>query len=639
MTKLIFSPEWLDELKSRCSIVDVISRYVPLKKSSRDYVGVCPFHNEKTPSFMINEAGQYYHCFGCKESGDVVKFLQKYENITFYEAVQKLAEMANMPLPAIDDDSAKLIRQKKAERDQMINCLRDCAKYYFQNLNSNHPQAKVAREYLAKRDISKESIVRFGIGCSLDFDSVGKYLKSKGYSTELIKKAGILSENEGRIFDAYGKRLIFPLINTESEVLGFSGRILEAKELAKYKNTTQTPVFNKSEIVFAINLLKKQRDKERKECATLYVGFPYVIICEGQIDVITMHQFGFTNTVACLGTALTPMHARKIKQFSDNIILLMDGDEAGRKAALRSIDTLRASGLNVRVVTIPENHDPDEFLHMYGAEAMKKLLEDSTEGVDYKIKVLANKYDLNSHSGKSKFIHEALVVIKMLDEESTQDIYLKVVQKYAGVPIEILRTDLQKINTEKEKPFYERNEEVEDKKQTEVIPVDAYNLADQFILASLLFQKPYAKLDKCKDTEFIGSYKNVYKYINEAENSGSQANISGLYSRFDIENDAPEIKQIINYNFIADPLPEFYFESCILKNIEKKYLREKETLENNCGTLNKEDRDKSLNRIFELAKILEEVNDKVQTLSMEHMAKMNELNSRNSRLKKQNKEE
>ncbi len=639
MAKLIFSPEWLDELKSRCSIVDVISRYVPLKRSSRDYVGVCPFHNEKTPSFMVNEAGQYYHCFGCKESGDVIKFVQKYENISFYEAVQKLAESANMPLPAIDDDSAKMIRQKKAERDQIIRLLRDCAKYYFDNLFTNHPQAQSAKAYLDKRGITRQSIIRFGIGCSLDFESVINHLSKLGYSMDLMRKAGVVSESNGRVFDAYGKRLIFPLINTEGEVLGFSGRLLENRDLAKYKNTTQTPVFNKSEVVFAINLLKKQRDVERREHATAYNGLDYVIVVEGQIDVISMHQYGFTNTVACLGTALTPMHARKMKQFSDNIVLLMDGDEAGRKAALRSIDTLRASGLNVRVVTIPDNHDPDEYLKLYGADAMRALLQDYTEGIDYKIKVLAQKYDLSSNADNSKFIHEALVVIKMLNEEAEQDVYLKLVQQYASVPIEVLRADLQKIDTEKEKPYYERN--VEDKpKAVPSAPKDAYTLADQFVLASLLFQKPYANLNDCKEMEFVGNFAPVFDYILEARRSGGVASISGMYSRFDIDNEPIEVRELINYTFAPDPLPEYYYKSCILKNIQNKYIRERDRLETECSTVtDKAQRDKILGRIFELSNDIKDVIAQQQKLSMEHTVKLNDLKAQNIKFKKQKSEE
>lgn len=640
MAKLLFSPEWLDDLKSRCNIVDIISRYVPLKRSSRDFIGICPFHHEKTPSFRVNESGQFYHCFGCGESGDVVKFISKYDNVPFYEAVQRLAEMMNVPMPAIDDESANRIRQKKSERDNIIKLLRDTAKYYVRNLYSNNPQANVAREYLAKRGISKESITKFGIGCSLDFESLTSYLTSLGYSTSLMQKAGVIGiDDRGRPYDFYGKRLIFPLINTDSEVLGFSGRLLDNRDnVAKYKNTTQTPVFNKSEMVFAINQLKVQRELARKNGDGTFNGLQNVIIAEGQIDVITMHEYGFGNTVACLGTALTPMHARKIKRFSDNIILLMDGDTAGQKAALRSVDTLRDCGLNVRVATIPDLMDPDEFLRKYGASAMQDLLDNSVEGMDFKLNYLASKYDLNSHSSRSQFIREALIVIKMLNDESERDIYLNMLQRMVATPVEVLRADLVKIDINKEKPYYERNETVNTQPKP-TLPKDAYNLADQFILASILYHKPYAKLEECQDVEFYGTYQELFKYILDASTSGTPANISGVYSRFNVD-DSPELLAVVNYQFLPDALPEFYYSTCILKNIQRKYLRQKEILDAECKIVtDKEKRNQILNEIYKIAIALQEIANKLHKISMQHTAKLNEYNAHNSRMKKSNQEE
>jgi len=638
MAKLLFPPEWLDDLKSRCNIVDIISRYVPLKRSNRDFLGICPFHHEKTPSFRVNEAGQYYHCFGCGDSGDVLKFIRKYENITFYEAAQRLADMMHMPMPAIDDESAKRIRQKKSERDNIIKLLRDAAKYYVRNLYTNTPQAQLARDYIAKRGLSKESITRFGIGCSLDYTSIINYLKGLGYSISLMQKAGVIAIDEnGKTYDFYGKRLIFPLINTDSEVLGFSGRLLDSKDnIAKYKNTPQTPVFNKSEMVFGINLLKKQRELERK--AGAFVGLQNVIIAEGQIDVITMHEYGFNNTVACLGTALTPIHARRIKQFSDNIILLMDGDSAGQKAALRSVDTLRDSGLNVRVATIPDGMDPDEFLRKYGTQAMQQLLDNSTEGMDFKITYLASKYDLNSHSSRSQFIREALIVIKMLNEEAERDIYLNMLQRMVGTPVEVLRADLNKIDITKAKPYYERTQSEEEKPKV-TLPSDAYTLADQYILASLLYAKPYATLSECEGVEFEGIYLDLYQYILDASTTGSPANISGVYSRFNVD-DNPELTAVVNYQFLPDPLPQFYFSTCVLKNIQRKYLRQKDELDAKCKVVtDKAERNMILNRIYEIAVALQQINTKLQKLSMQHSAKLNEYNAHNTRTKKLNQEE
>ncbi|MBR7091102.1 MAG: toprim domain-containing protein, partial [Clostridia bacterium] len=555
----------------------------------------------------------------------------------FYDAVQQLAEMMNVPMPTIDDDSAKRIRQKKAERDNIIKLMSDAAKYYVRNLYTDTPQAKMCRDYISKRGLSKESITRFGIGCSLDFRSLVSHLHSLGYSTSLMQKAGVIGIDEvGKTYDFYGKRLIFPLINTDNEVLGFSGRLLESRDdLAKYKNTPQTPVFNKSEMVFAINLLKRQRELERKNGTGNFGGLDNVIIAEGQIDVITMHEYGFTNTVACLGTALTPMHARKIKQFSDNIILLMDGDSAGQKAALRSIDTLRNCGMNVRVATIPDGMDPDEFLRKYGADEMRKLLDNSVEGMDFKITYLASNYDLNSHSSRSQFIREALIVIKGLNDESERDIYLKMLQGIVSTPVEVLRADLNKIDIDKHKPYYERTE-TNAPAPKKRIPADAYNLADQYILASLLYAKPYAKLDECEGVEFSGTYRDLYQYILDSYGTDTPANISGVYSRFNVD-DSPELSAVVNYQFVPDPLPEFYYSTCILKNIQRKYMRLKSELDSQCKVATtKEERNAILTQIYEIAKTLQELNIKLQQVSMRHTAKLNEYNLRT---KKSNQEE
>ena len=618
MAKLIFSPEWLDELKSRLNIVDVISRYVPLKRVSRDYVGVCPFHNEKTPSFMINEAGQYYHCFGCKASGDMIKFVEKYENIGFYEAVQILADMANMPLPSIDNNVAEEIQQKKKERQQILAVLKATAQYYYKNLYSAHPNAEQARKYLDKRQISKESIVRFGIGCSLDFESLISYLRSLGFSTSLMVKAGVVSNADGRYYDSYGKRLMFPLIDTNGDVIGFSGRLLEDKDLAKYKNTTQTPVFNKSEVVFAINLLKKQRDKER-QAQHSWNGFDNIIIVEGQIDVISMHQHGFNNTVACLGTAITPQHVRKLKQFSDNIILMLDGDFAGQKAALRSIDTLRAGGVNIKVVTIPDGHDPDEFLKLYGTEKMKELLATGEEGMDYKFRVLATRYNLNSNYERTKFIHEALLVLKALTNESEQDVYLKVIQKYTGVAIEVLRADLQNLSLNTQKPFYERDDE-EEKEQRPPKPTDAYTLADEYLLASIIFQKPYINTKDYLTLHFEQPLQPVYDYVLNTIKSNKEVTLSGLYSRVDVDNSNDEIRATANFAFTPDDVPELTYQSCLLKNQEKFVKSEKSKCENALDNTTDVELQKSLMRkIMEYTKQIVEINKQMQNLSQEYV--------------------
>lgn len=619
----IFTPEWLDELKSRCDIVDLISRYVPLKRNGREFVGCCPFHHEKTPSFFVYPESQSYHCFGCKESGDSIKFLSKYENIGFIESVEHLANMANMPLPEMKDADVQQIEQKKKERTIILSALKDAGRYYFDNLFSKHSQAQIARNYLAKRQITRESIIRFGLGCSIDYTDLLAHMHKLGYTNDILKKAGLIGETDGRMYDFFGKRLTFPLINKDGEVIGFSARLLEDKEIAKYKNTSATPVFNKSEVVFGINLLKKLREQRREEA--IYSGLETLIIVEGQIDVITMHQFGFKNTVACLGTAITPMHARKLKSFSENIILLLDGDGAGQKATLRSIDVLRNSALNVRVCHLPEGKDPDEFLHTYGAEAMQKLLDDSTDGVQFKIDVLAQKYNLNMPDERAKFVQESLVVIKNLENSSEQDIYLQIIHKYSSTPIDVLRLDLSKID-EKAKPYYEREEASNDPPQPQTsIKKDGYALADLFILASVLYNKDYVKNQDLTDLWFEDKDLNeAYMYINQTLASNNLPNISGLYSFMEVDNGSPLLKEMVNYEFLPDPFPEISFRSCLMKNKSRAILRLRDESQTKCATTtDKQERDEYLKKVIDLTKQLEDLKRKTDEIDFEYKAKMN----------------
>ncbi len=620
----LFAPEWLDELKSRCDIVDIISRYVPLKRNGREYSGCCPFHHEKTPSFFVYPGTMSYHCFGCKESGDLISFLRKYENLGFVEAVEKLANIANMPMPELKDSDAEEIARKKAERKEILSALKDSARYYFDNLRLDHPQAQIAREYLKKRQIDQKSIVRFGLGCSLDYDSSLRYLREKGYSLEILKKAGLASETNGKAYDSFARRLMFPLINKDGEVIGFSARLLENKDVAKYKNTSATPVFNKSEVVFAINLLQKLRNERRDNNAD-YNGFENIIIVEGQIDVITMHHFGITNTIACLGTALTPMHARKLKQFSENVILLLDGDSAGHKATLRSIDVLRGQAINVRVARLPDGYDPDEFLHKFGAEELQKILDDAIDGIEYKIRVLRENYDLTEPAQRTKFVHECLIVLKGLNSASEQDIYLPLVHKFSGTPVDVLRLDLNDID-EHDKPFYERDAEPEpltETKKEATVKFDGYGKADLFILASILYQKEYTH-----DFDYSGLYftdaglKQAYEYATATKNAGGAPNISGLYSYLDVDSSTPLVKALVAYEFLPDSFPELTFKSCVLKNKERALRAHKKEVEDEIiATTDKDERNEKMREALALTKELEDLKKEIDKVDFEYAQK------------------
>jgi len=634
-----FTPDWLDELKSRCDIVDIVGRYVPLKKNGREMSGCCPFHHEKTPSFFVYPGSQSYHCFGCKESGDVIKFIRKYENVSFVEAVERVANLVNMPMPELKDVDQDQIARKKRERDAIYGALREAGIFYHKNLYTSHPQAKIALQYIEKRKISPEFVRKFGLGCSTDFNSLLTHLRKLGYSDEILKKAGLESISEkGTTYDSFARRLTFPIIDKDGNVIGFSARMLENKEGAKYKNTSASYIFNKSEVIFGINLIKKERDNARKNNHD-FGGLPNIIIVEGQIDVITMHQYGFNNTVACLGTAITPIHARRLKQFTDDIVLLLDGDGAGKKATLRSIDVLRRGGLNVKVGSIPDGMDPDECLKANGAEFMRGIVDSAIDGIEYKIQTVANNFDLGNRMQRTKFVHEALVVIKALENKSEQDIYLELIKNYSATPIDILREDLNKL-PDTELPFWERERDsVGDEQAGETDKVvsvkkDGFDLADLYIIASLLYNKDYCQRfdGELGDLVFLDKgLKEAFGYIQDTISAGNRPSISGLYSFMEVDKSTPLLREAVNYEFLPDPFPEITFESYLIKNKQRKIRLESEREQLVCSQTDDINiRNDALRRVIELTKIQNELKTEAENLSQKYIKNINLIN-KNSR--------
>ncbi len=630
-----FESDFLDDLKNRCDIVDVISRYVPLKKAGREFSGCCPFHHERTPSFMIYPGSQSYHCFGCKESGDVIKFVQKYENLSFVESVTMLANMVNLPLPQFKDVDQDVIAKKRKEKALILQALKDVAKYYHTNLYSNAPQAIKAIDYIAKRRISPEFVRKFGLGCSIDYYSALKFLHSKGYSNDILAKAGLISQADDKEFDPFGRRLTFPIIDKDGNVIGFSARLLDDKDSAKYKNSSASNVFNKSEVIFGINMLKKVVEQNRQENKNLS-GLPYIVIVEGQIDVIMMHQFGFNSTVACLGTALTPMHIRRLKQFSDNVILMLDSDGAGQKATLRSIDVLRSGGIITRVASIPNDKakDPDEFLNAYGAEEMQKILDSAIDGIEFKIKVLAQKYNLNDLVQKSKFVREALIVIKGIENIAEQDIYLSLVFKYSGTPVDVLRIDLERV-TVSDKPFWDREETLNIPTPQLDVPKDAYTQADIFVIASILYDKDYIKpfIERFDELEFYGDLVEAKNYIKSAFQNNRKPSISGIFSEIDIENAGDVVKSAVNYEFLPDAYPELTFESCWLRNVERKLKVELETLQKTIATSSSltAEQKEILQKCYIIRQDLEKIKLELQRISSKYTSLVNNTSKKTNK--------
>ncbi len=530
-----FDPEFLRALKQRNDIIEVIRGYVALDRKGSTHWACCPFHHEKTPSFAVNEAEQFYHCFGCGVSGDVVKFVQEIESTDFIGAVRILAARAKMTVPESNFDTEKALLMKK-KRDNLSAIMLDSARFYLGNLYSGDSRAEAHLQYIANRKLSPTTVKKFGLGASLDFDSLPAYLAGKGYTKADLIDSGVLNENRyGKLVDSQAGRLIFPIINAMDEVVAFGGRLLEKSDFAKYKNTKETILFNKSKTLYNINLLKKlKREQPIKE----------VIIVEGYMDTISLYQGGFKNVVASMGTSLTKEQARLIKRYTENVLISYDGDFAGQKADLRGLEILNDEALRVRVVPMPEGLDPDDVVKQ-GADAYQKCLDAAMPLVDYKIHALERKYDLSRTEEKRRFVTEALRIVRKTESESVREELLKKLRDQTGISYGALERDMQNLSSDQsEKPTVS----IQEKFAETASGTDKKKKAIRFILAAKLFSAPYAKEFSVKGLPLSESdHKTIATYIAEQEEKGERIRPSELFEL--LEEDSPEFNEILDLNY------------------------------------------------------------------------------------------
>lgn len=511
-----FDARFLEELKDKNDIIDVVSRYVRLEQKGSNFWGKCPFHHEKTASFCVNATGQFFYCFGCHQSGDVITFIMGIESLDFNDAVKFLAERVKMPLPEVKYDDEKVKEQKK-QKQRLLDLLRDTALFYVKNLKSEKADKHV--EYILKRKFTSETVARFGMGASLDFNGLPRYLKEKGYTYEEMVQSGACGEKNGRTFDWLGGRLIIPVIDQFNNVIAFDGRRIDGGKEQKYINTKETSVFYKGKTLFGLNNLKKVKNEE---------GIDNVIIVEGHLDVVTLYQAGFKNVVASMGTALTKDQARILKRYSDKIIISYDGDFAGQKAAIKGLEILSEEGLDVKVVTMPEGCDPDDVVKQSGAKGYRELLMQAKPLVDFKIDVLKKTFDLNSIDGKRKFISNAIRVIRESSSPAEQEDLLKTVRDLTGTTYETLKRELYSQTSEKpaqEKPSV--SAEFNDNTGGKSV------MAARFILYSYLFNKPYALENDVDKLIFdLPVHKEIQKYISEKLQNKERPKFNELFDMF-----------------------------------------------------------------------------------------------------------
>ncbi len=487
--------KFIEELKSRNEIVDVVSQYCQLERKGGAFWARCPLpgHMEKTPSFCVNQAGQFFKCFGCGRGGDVIKFIMEVESLTYMEAVKFLANRANMELPETSFKEDAKLEENAKNRATRLAILKDTARFYVDNLSKD--EAVPYLKYVLKRGFTEATLRTFGIGCSLDYSSLPKFLKGKGYSYDDMVAAGVVADNKDteEYTDFEAKRLIVPIIDSFSNVIAFGGRVLEAKpDFAKYKNTRETSVFIKNRTLFNVNNIKKLK----RETGTL----PYLILVEGYMDVIALHASGIKNAIASMGTSLTVEQARLMQRYSDTVIVSYDGDAAGQKATFRGMQILKDAGLNVKVVAIPDKMDPDEYVKAKGVDAYKELLLSAQPLIDYKLSYLAKTFNLQDAAERRRFLDKSLQVISESDKEFEREELLRRLSKLSNITYESLKRDLD-IATKKSayKPVIKQNIVQNDNDKEED---NAISKAERFILSAIIHKKPYAKVEDLEDLDF-----------------------------------------------------------------------------------------------------------------------------------------
>ena len=425
---MAFPPAFLDELMMRNPIEDVVGQYVTLKRSGANMFGLCPFHGEKTASFSVAPDKGIYYCFGCHKGGGAVNFMMEIEGLSYPDAVRALAKRVGMEVP---EDEQYQSRYRQQERLWALH--KEAARFFHSQLYA--PVGKEALGYALGRGMSKPILTTFGVGYAPDtWDSLIRAMKAKGYTEEELKESGLVtvSQKNGRIFDRFRDRLMFPIIDVRGNVIAFGGRVIKKdSEAAKYLNSPETMIFNKRKNLFGLNLAKKTKADS-------------LILVEGNIDVVTLHQYGFDNAVASLGTSLTEEHAALLSRYTENVILIYDGDTAGQRAAQRAIPMLEKAGLQIKVLSLKDAKDPDEYLKKFGADRFRLLLEESSNRVEYQLRAIAKKYDIRDDDQKVKFINEAAEFISTLSNAVQREVYGNRVADAAKISYEAMKIEIGK---------------------------------------------------------------------------------------------------------------------------------------------------------------------------------------------------
>ncbi len=512
---MFYPDEIIEEVRNQNDIVDVISEYVKLQKKGANYFGLCPFHNEKSPSFSVSPGKQMYYCFGCGEGGNVISFVMKYENYSFIEAVQMLASRAGIELPQVTRSKEEKENADKKSQILTINTL--AAKFYYYMLKSE--KGALAYHYLRGRELSDNTITGFGLGYSDKYsDSLYKYMKSKGYKDDILKETGLFTFEEKGVHDKFWNRVMFPIMDVNNKVIAFGGRVMGDGK-PKYLNSPETKVFDKSRNLYGLNIARTSRKD-------------YLLICEGYMDVISLHQAGFNNAVAALGTSFTSGHASLIKRYAKEVVLTFDSDGAGIKAALRAIPILREAGLSIKVLSMKPYKDPDEFIKALGPEAYEERIEKATNYFIFQVGTLMNEYNLDDPSEKTEFHNKVADMLLEFEDEIERNNYLESVCRTFNIPLDGLRQLVKKkgLNYIGKKQREEKETIKSGNKEKE----EAVVLAQQILLTWLIEEK---NIFEC-----------VAKYVSPSDFSDDfYKRVAGIFWAQMEENEANPAKIIDNF--------------------------------------------------------------------------------------------
>ena len=532
---MFYSDELIEEIRSRNDIVDVISSYVKLTKKGSTYFGLCPFHNEKSPSFSVTPSKQMYYCFGCGQGGNVFTFVMKYENMTFTEAVKFLADKAGISLP--EQEYSEEEKKRADLKSQLLDIHKEAALYYYRLLRSDKGQR--AYEYLKGRGLSDETIKNFGLGYSSNYsDDLYKYIKNKGYSDDVLKESGLFTFSEKGVYDKFNNRVMFPIMDINNRVIGFGGRVMGDGK-PKYLNSPETVLFDKSCNLYGMNIARGSRKES-------------FLMCEGYMDVIALHQAGFNNAVASLGTAHTPRQANLIKRYAKDVYLTFDSDNAGVMAALRAIPMLKAAGLNVKVIDMRPHKDPDEFIKALGSEEYEKRIENARNSFLYQIDKLKDSTDMSMPENKAKFYNDVAKKLLEFEDELERNVYIDAVSEEYMIPKDGLVKSISRmaLTYEPQKNKYEAAaDEGEKKVEGKKIPKDDGVRAAQKTLITWLIDEPtlFKKISGIiTEKDFVEKpFDAVATMLFEQLRNGN-VNPASIINKFQSEEEQSEVASLFN---------------------------------------------------------------------------------------------